>query len=172
MKLQVGCRRRRRRRCVSLSLSKLCMAVVVVVWRDTLKTSVCMFKKVPVCTGNMSTCVCTCGRVAGTHGDVLNVHTEGGGGDHRRFCLPKLAHAGLSRVQEDQQRNPCMSPIFSLRTGQEQHVAESSIYSLHLNTLFNSRHMTQKTHTDTQNTPQHTRKEKRSRHETDEERQR
>ena len=39
-----------------------------------------------------------------------------------------------------------MLPISSLRTGREQHVAESSIYSLHLNTLFNSRHVTHHTY--------------------------
>ena len=36
---------------------------------------VCTFQNVPVCTGTTPTCVYTCGRVAGTHGDVLNVHT-------------------------------------------------------------------------------------------------
>ena len=53
MKLQVGCRRRCRWRCVSLSL--LCVAVVVVEWGDTLKNPVYV-QNVPVCTGNTSTC--------------------------------------------------------------------------------------------------------------------
>ena len=29
-----------------------------------------------MCTGTTRTCVTTCGRGAGTHGDVLNLHTE------------------------------------------------------------------------------------------------
>ena len=37
---------------------------------------VCDVQNVPVCVGNTSTCVTTCGRGAGTHGDVLNLHTE------------------------------------------------------------------------------------------------
>ena len=39
---------------------------------------VCIKKKkknVPVCTGTTRTCVSACARGAGTHGDVLNVHT-------------------------------------------------------------------------------------------------
>ena len=32
-------------------------------------------QNVPVCTGTTRTCVSTCARGAGTHGDVLNVHT-------------------------------------------------------------------------------------------------
>ena len=87
-------------------------------------------------------------RLERTHG------AEGEGG-HRQFCLPKFAHAGLSRAPEVQQRNPSMVPIFSLRIGREQHVAESSIYSLHLNTLFNSKHVTQR-HTHIQQQQQHT----------------
>ena len=33
-------------------------------------------QNVPVCTGTTPACVTTCGRGAGTHGDVLNLHTE------------------------------------------------------------------------------------------------
>ena len=47
-------------------------------------------QNVPVCTGTTRTCVTTCGRGAGTHGDVLNLHTEvfwtdtrGRGGEER-----------------------------------------------------------------------------------------
>ena len=56
-------------------------------------------------------------RGAGTHGDVLNVHTETfwmdtrGAGGHRQFCLPKFAHVGLSRALEVHQRNPWIFPI-------------------------------------------------------------
>ena len=118
--------------------------VVWCVWHA--ETSSCARSKRPrVYRHHAHMCFNTCARGASIHGDVLNVHTGGGGRwGHRQFCLPKFAHVGLSRVSEVQQRNPCMSPIFSLRIGREQHVAESSIYSLHLNTLFNSRHMTQR----------------------------
>ena len=75
----------------------------------------------------------------------------------------KLSTYGYHVPQRFNKENPCMLPIFSLRIGREQHVAESSIYSLHLNTLFNSRHMTQRhthrqahtQHNDTSNTQQH-----------------
>ena len=40
------------------------------------KTSVCRFKNVSVCTGTTRKCVTTFARGAGTHGDVLNPHTE------------------------------------------------------------------------------------------------
>ena len=57
-------------------------------------------RNVPVCTGTTRTCVETCARGAGTHGDVLNAHTGG----HRQFCLPKFAHIGLSRDPEVRQK--------------------------------------------------------------------
>ena len=42
-----------------------------------LKTlSVCRFKNVLVYAGNTRTCFSACGRGAGTHGDVLNLHTD------------------------------------------------------------------------------------------------
>ena len=61
-------------------------------------------QNVPVCKK------CGCG--AGTHGDVLHVHTgrrwrEG----HRQFCLSKFLHVGLSHAPEVQQRNPWILPI-------------------------------------------------------------
>ena len=42
-------------------------------------------QNVPVCTGTTRTCVTTCGRGAGIHGDVLNAHTEGVLYIHTRF---------------------------------------------------------------------------------------
>ena len=41
------------------------------------KTLRVLIQYVPVCTGTTRTCVTTCGCGAGTHGDVLNLHTEG-----------------------------------------------------------------------------------------------
>ena len=57
--------------------------------RERESPSVCAFKtlalrvyvqNVSVCTGTTRTCVSTCARGAGTHGDVLNVHTQ-------TFCM-------------------------------------------------------------------------------------
>ena len=71
-------------------------------------------QNVSVCTGNRSTCINTCGRGAGTHVDVLNVHTEAfliytreeGRGGHRQFCLSKIAHVELSRASEVHRKQP------------------------------------------------------------------
>ena len=70
--------------CVGGVCLVVCVCVVLcrVVWHAEnpvyrLKTlSVCRFKNVPVYAGNTRTCFSTCGRGAGTHGDVLNLHTE------------------------------------------------------------------------------------------------
>ena len=44
---------------------------------DPLSLPPCVYiQNVPVCTGTTPTCVYTCGRVAGTHGHVLDVHTR------------------------------------------------------------------------------------------------
>ena len=131
-----------------------------------------------MCTGTTPACGTTCGRGAGTHGDVLNLHTEvfgtdtrgrgrereerkERGGGHRQFCLPRKAHEELSRASERfTERNPWFLPIQGLRTGREQHVPESSNHSLYLMKLLSSifilretlagisTHNTQHTHTD------------------------
>ena len=76
--------------CVVLCVVLCCVCGVVcgAAWHAE-KTSVCRFKTSP-CTGTTRTCVTTCGRGAGTHGDVLNPHTEvfwtdtrGRGGEER-----------------------------------------------------------------------------------------
>ena len=119
-------------------------------------------------------CSCGCGVVPVHTGDVLNVHTGERRGRSSSVLLTKFCPRRFSHAPEVQKRNPWMLPIFSLRIGREQHVAESSFYSLHLNTLFNSRHMTQRhtqtrthttqrhtaTHHTAQNTPQHRSKER------------
>ena len=64
-------------------------------------------QNVPVCTCTTRTCVETCARGAGTHGDVLNVH-----GAQGQFCLLKFAHVWLSRASEVHQRKFWILPIF------------------------------------------------------------
>ena len=93
-------------------------------------------QNVPVCTGTTRTCVSTCARGAGTHGDVLNVHTEAFWVDtrsHRQFCLPRIAHVQFSLAPERfTKRNERILPIFLSLGGvcREQHVRDSSNHSL------------------------------------------
>ena len=90
---------------------------------------------------------------AGTHGDVLNLHTEVFGTDTRRRwgkegegrCVTvssanhETAHVELSRALERfTERNSWLLPIQGLRTGREQHVPESSNHSLYLMKLLSS----------------------------------
>ena len=135
-------------------------------WGETLKTSRVYVQNFPVCTGNTSTCINSCGRRAGTHGDVLNGHTLTFWTDTHHRERERETETQRKRQRERKRERErergrggsssvlltkfCprrvitwMLSIFSLRIGREQHVAESSIYSLHLNTLFNSRHITQ-----------------------------
>ena len=62
-------------------LREMACGVCGVVWHAEnpvcrLKTPPCVHSKRPVYAGNTRTCFSTCARGAGTHGDVLNVHTE------------------------------------------------------------------------------------------------
>ena len=59
----------------------VCFGLCLCVLRHA-ENPVCPFKTLPVCilktslcTGSTRTCVQTCARDTGTHGDVLNVHT-------------------------------------------------------------------------------------------------
>ena len=58
----------------------LCVVLccVLCVWRSLArrKNLRVQIQNVPVCTGTTRTCVTTCGRGAGTQGNVLNLHTE------------------------------------------------------------------------------------------------
>ena len=122
---------------VSLSLSP-CDVVCVCVLRHTEKTwkkPVYTFKKRPrLCRHHAHTCFNTCARGAGTHGDVLNVHTGAGG--HRQFCLPKFAHVWSSRASEVHQKTFQSFPFSSLRIDSDRHVTDSSNHSLYLIRLF------------------------------------
>ena len=99
-------------------------------------------QNVPLCTGTTPACGDTCGRDAGTHGYVLNVHMEAflnpHTGGRRQFCLPRKAHVEFSLgPREVHQRNRWIIHIFSLRKrSKEQHVADSSNHSLCLIKLF------------------------------------
>ena len=80
-------------------------------------------------------CFSACGRGAGTHGDVLNVHTESvfesTHGGHRQFCLQRTAHAWLSLGPTGSPKvTTGCCPCSSLRKDREQHVPDSSNHSL------------------------------------------
>ena len=112
------------------------LCVVLCVWcgvwrglarRKNLRVQI---QNVPVCTGTTRTCVTTCARGAGTHGDVLNLHawrflgrTHGAvreeGGGRRQFCLPKIAHVGLSLASEVHQNK--LLDVTHFQFGREGH---------------------------------------------------
>ena len=91
-------------------------------------------KRPRVCRHHAHMCFNMCARGAGTHGDVLNVHTGAGG--HRQFCLPKFAHVWLSRASEVHQKTFQSFPFSSLRIDSDRHVTDSSNHSLYLIRLF------------------------------------
>ena len=99
--------------CVFVCCGTLKKRVQTRVWiQKRLRVSI---QNVSVCTGTKPACGTTCGRGAGTHGDVLNVHGHTGGtgeGGHRQFCLPEFAHVWLSRASEVHQRNFWIIHIF------------------------------------------------------------
>ena len=92
-------------------------------------------QNVSVYAGTTRTCVETCTRGAGTHGDVLNPHTEGRGSSSvllTRIC-PRMV---ITWPQRSTKSNHCILQISSLRGGREQHVPDSSNHSLYLMKLF------------------------------------
>ena len=104
--------------CVSVCLCLLCLdvmwcVVVCAVWCGTLKTSVCTFKTSP--------CMPT------TQAHVGVVVSS---------AYQNLPTWGCHLTPEVNKRNPWILPIFSLRIGREQHVADSSNHSLCLIELF------------------------------------
>ena len=58
-----------------------------------------------------------CARVAGIHGDFLNLHTEAflslHTGGRRQFCLPKFAHVGLSLDPRGPPKKPLDLTLFT-----------------------------------------------------------
>ena len=116
-------------------------------------------QNVPVCTGTTRTCVTTCARGAGTHGDVLHLHTEvfwtdtRRAGGHRQCCLPKFGHVWSSRASEVHHKKPMDLTHFQFENrSREQHVADSSKHSLCLMKLLRDTAEGISTH----NTHQHT----------------
>ena len=94
-------------------------------------------QNVSVCTGTTRTCVSTCARGAGTHGDVLNVHGHTG----RRGSSPVLLTRICPRMVITGFRGSPKKlfgsfPFSSLRIDWEQHVPDSSNHSLYLIKLF------------------------------------
>ena len=70
--------------CVVVAVVVVCVCVCGVVWHVQNAPRL-YIQNVPVCTGTTRTCVSTCARDAGTHGDVLNVHTGAFWMDSQRF---------------------------------------------------------------------------------------
>ena len=68
------------------------------------KTSPCERSNVPVCTGTTHTCVSTCARCAGVHGDVLNVHTGTFFMDMRVFSACHTAHNTTHNITRRQRQ--------------------------------------------------------------------
>ena len=132
----------------------------------------CTFKTSPCVPASTSTCVYTCARGAGTHGDVLNVHTGGGRGRSSSVLLTKICPRRVIMCPRGSTKNPCMLPYFHF----EKRSRTTRCRVLHLfaspeHTVQHQTHDTM-THTDThtrnttthsntaQNTPQHRSKEK------------
>ena len=96
-----------------------------------------------MCFNMCARCQYTRGRFERTHGGFLDGHTGRGEGREGRGVTVSSAHRnlhpGLSRASERfTERNPWSLHIFSLRTGREQHVLESSNHSLYLMKLLSS----------------------------------
>ena len=69
-------------------------------------------QNVPVCTGTTPACVTTCGRGAGTHGDVLILHTEG------FFCT----YTRWRREEERERREVTVSSAYQEKPTKSSHL--------------------------------------------------
>ena len=105
--------------------------------------SVCTFKYVPVYAGTTRTCVSTRARGAGTHGDVLDPHTEAFLNPHKEWSSPVLLTKKSSRrvITWPQRftKETRGSYTLCLRKGREQQVPDSSNHMLYLAKLFSFR---------------------------------
>ena len=120
-----------------------------------------------MCPSTTRTCGNTCARGAGTHGDVLNLHTEvfgtdtwgrgrrgerGEGGSPSVLLTKKSPRRVLTWPHRFTERNPLILPIQGLRIDREQLVPESSNHSLHLMNLFIFSNLEESAHTTDTNT--------------------
>ena len=127
---------------------------VCAVWCGTLKTPVSPLQT-PPCEHSKHLRVCWhhanmfqhVGVVMGTHGDVLNVHTEASWMDTRRrgvgvsssVLLTKIFPRRVITCFRGSPKKPLdLTHFLSLRTGREQHVPDSSDHSLYLIKLLSS----------------------------------
>ena len=145
--------------CLSLSLSPCDVVCVGVCGSGRgvcvcgVKNSVCRFKTPPCVHSKslrvyphhahvlFSTCACcryTRGRFERTHGDVLNLHTEGAGAEVIVSSAYQEKPTYGYRSSEVHHRNPWTIHVFSLRIDREQHVPDSSDHSLYLTKLLSS----------------------------------
>ena len=118
----------------------LCVCVFVCVLRHAEKcgkTRVWIQKRlrvyiqnVTVYAGTTRTCVSACARGAGTHGDVLNVHTAVRARVIVSSAYQNLPTWGYHVTQRFTKSNHWILQISSLRIAREQHVADSSNHSL------------------------------------------
>ena len=110
----------------------LCGVVWCCVWRGLArrKNLRVQIQNVPLCTSTTRTCVTTCARGAGTHGDILNLPTEvfwtdtrgrggcerrgDGRGGHRQFCSPKFARRVITCFREVHRKKPLGSYPFKV----------------------------------------------------------
>ena len=106
-------------------------------------------QNVPVCTGTARTCVSTCARFAGTHGDVLNVHTEA-------FWNP---HTGFFHVFFFQRAATHTNTQTHTHTQTHKHQTHTTITTTHT-TQYNTQH-----HTETETEREREREERRDKRE-------
>ena len=107
------------------------------VWCDILeKTPRVYVQNVPMCTGTTPASVTTCGRGAGTHGDVFSTDTA----ERERVIVSSayqnLPTQGYHVTQRFTKSNHWILQVSCLRIGREHHVPDSSNHTLYLMKLF------------------------------------
>ena len=134
--------------CLCVWCGVVCAVCCCVVWHaekppcvDSKRLS-CVHSKRHVNAGNTRTCFSTCARGAGTHGDVLNVHTGTLWTGHKGSSPILLTKKSPRRVITCFRGSPKVTtgccPCSSLRIDREQHVSDSSNHSLYLTKLLSS----------------------------------
>ena len=132
--------------CVFVWCCVVCCCCVCGAWCGTLKTPCVDSKRlhvyirnVPVYADNTHTCFSTCVHGAGTHKDVLNVHTKAFLNLHTVVVAKNHARRVLTCPRGSPRGSPSNSWISTiLRIDLEQHVPDSASHSLHLTKLLRS----------------------------------